>query len=220
VRQSSEHIGFIAHEVRNPLSAARMAFQSLRRTLLSQGGRSVDILDRNLHRTADVIDSALTHVWLKMGVVPRAESILVSDFIREIELDASLEADGKTITLIVDVERDLKITGDTRLLRSAVSNLLQNALKFSRAGTQVTLRARQAEGRVLIEIEDACGGLPPGRAEELFAPTVQRADDRSGFGLGLAIALQAANAHNGTVKVRDLPGHGCIFTIDLPASEP
>lgn len=54
--------------------------------------------------------------------------------------------------------------------------------------------------------------------EELFNPLVQRGENRTGFGLGLGIALQAAEAHNGTIKVRDMPGQGCAFTIDLPST--
>jgi signal transduction histidine kinase len=60
--------------------------------------------------------------------------------------------------------------------------------------------------------------VPPGKAEELFAPLVQRGENRSGFGLGLSIALQAAEAHNGTIKVRDVPGTGCTFVLDLPST--
>jgi signal transduction histidine kinase len=67
-----------------------------------------------------------------------------------------------------------------------------------------------------IEVADQCGGLPPGRAEELFTPLVQRHGDRSGFGLGLAIVLQAAEAHGGTAKVHDVPHVGCVFSLDLP----
>jgi signal transduction histidine kinase len=70
---------------------------------------------------------------------------------------------------------------------------------------------------VNIEVADHCGGLPPGKAEELFLPLVQRDENRSGFGMGLAIALHTAEAHRGTVKVRDVPGTGWVFTIDLPA---
>jgi hypothetical protein len=71
---------------------------------------------------------------------------------------------------------------------------------------------------VLIEVEDACGGLPPGRADDLFKPLVQRGKDHTGFGLGLTISQQAAQAHGGTLSVRDLSGRGCVFTLQLPAA--
>ena len=82
------------------------------------------------------------------------------------------------------------------------------------------LRAHTREGRVLIEVEDECGGLPPGKAEELFRPFEQRSSDRSGLGLGLAISMQSVEANGGELSVRDLPGKGCVFTISLPLAPP
>ena len=136
----------------------------------------------------------------------------------QIQADAALEAQAKQIKVVVSVADDLSIKADPRLLRSAISNLLHNALKFSHEDSTVVLSARHAEGRVMIEVTDGCGGLPPGKVEELFTPLVQRGENRTGFGLGLAIALQAAEAHNGTIKVRDIPQQGCTFTIDLPST--
>ena len=98
-------------------------------------------------------------------------------------------------------------------------NLLQNAFKFSHRKGHVSLTARVVADRVLIEVEDECGGLPDGRAEELFQPFAQRGDDRTGLGLGLSISRRAIEANRGTLGVRNLPGTGCIFTIDLPRSK-
>jgi signal transduction histidine kinase len=67
-------------------------------------------------------------------------------------------------------------------------------------------------------VEDECGGLPPGKVEDLFRPFEQRGTDRSGMGLGLTICRKAAHANHGEILVRDLPGKGCIFTLDLPKS--
>ncbi|HZL19497.1 MAG TPA: sensor histidine kinase [Polyangia bacterium] len=217
-RQASEHLGFIAHELRNPLGAAQLAFHLLRGELPES--RTVERLDRNLRQTAEMINSVLSHASLKMGVEPRPAPIALEHFLREIESDAELEAQTRKIEMIVSAPKDLTVQADPRLLRSAISNLLQNALKFSREGSKVTLTAVRTDGRVTIEVADACGGLPPGKAAELFTPLVQRSENRSGFGLGLAIALQAAEAHNGTIKVRDIPGVGCAFIIDLPSSAP
>jgi signal transduction histidine kinase len=115
----------------------------------------------------------------------------------------------------MDAENTLEINADERLLVSAVSNLLQNALKFTRPGGQVILRGRTEEGTVVIEVEDECGGLPPGKHEELFTPYVQRHSQRRGLGLGLAITREAVEAHGGEVSVRNLPGKGCVFAVKL-----
>ena len=216
-RSASEHLGFIAHEIRNPLSSARMAFDLMTRGEAAHAKRASELLARNLRRVADVVDNALNQASLKMGLVPRLSRIPLLPFLQEIDLDASAEAGAKDITVVIDGAAELTIEADARLLRSAVSNLLYNAIKFSRPGSTVVVRASSAPGEITVEVEDRCGGLPAGRAEELFLPLVQRSSDHSGFGLGLAIAMQAAEAHNGSIRVRDVPGVGCIFTVNLPS---
>jgi signal transduction histidine kinase len=70
--------------------------------------------------------------------------------------------------------------------------------------------------RIRIEVEDECGGLAPGSIEKMFQPFTQLGNDRSGLGLGLTICRNSVEASGGTLSVRDLPGTGCVFTIDLP----
>jgi len=71
-------------------------------------------------------------------------------------------------------------------------------------------------GRAKIEIEDSCGGLPPGKVEAALAPFVRLDVSQDGFGLGLAIARQAVDAHGGSIRVQNVPGKGCIFVLELP----
>jgi hypothetical protein len=217
-RQQSEHLGFIAHELRNPLAAARVALQRLRNREreLTVGGRTVDLLDRSLRRASAMIDNTLSHASLKLGVDPRLESLALGDLLRDIEEDAGIDAQARGIDLVMAARGQGLIIADPRLLRSAVFNLVQNALKFSPAGSEVSLTAHAEPGIVTIEVADACGGLPPGKVDDLFAPLVQRGENRSGFGLGLAIARQAVEAQGGIIKVRDVPGDGCVFSIELP----
>ena len=73
--------------------------------------------------------------------------------------------------------------------------------------------------RALVEIEDCCGGLEPGKVESLFAPFLRVDQAQSGFGLGLAIAKQAVEAHGGSIRVQNLPTKGCIFVIEVPVSD-
>jgi hypothetical protein len=107
---------------------------------------------------------------------------------------------------------------DRQLITAALANLMQNAFKFSRPNGHVVLRTdtTTATGRVLIDVEDECGGLPEGKAEDLFHPFEQRSANRTGLGLGLAIARQSVETNGGVIRARNLPGKGCIFTIDLP----
>jgi hypothetical protein len=103
------------------------------------------------------------------------------------------------------------------MLAAAVANLLQNAFKFTKRHTEVRLHAHVEGGRVLIDVEDHFGGLATGSTDKLLLPFVQNGEDRSGLGLGLDICRRSVEANNGVLKVRDIPGAGCVFTIDLPA---
>jgi signal transduction histidine kinase len=93
---------------------------------------------------------------------------------------------------------------------------LQNAFKFTRPGTSVTLRVGADAERVLIEVQDECGGLLNENTDELFRPFEQRSADRTGQGLGLAFSRWAVEANHGRVYARSVAGAGCVFTVDLP----
>ena len=108
---------------------------------------------------------------------------------------------------------------DPRLIRSALGNLLRNAVKYTRSGTMVELRGRIRNGHAEIEVEDRCGGLEPGKVEEAFSPFVRLNTGENGFGLGLAIAKQAVDAHGGSIRVQNLPSKGCIFVLELPQGD-
>jgi hypothetical protein len=140
----------------------------------------------------------------------------LSEFIAEVKRTASLQAKVKKCSFTVSaVDRHLALDADRDLLLSAVGNLLQNAFKFTRPNTEVTLNAYSTGDRILIDVKDNCGGLPPGDAEKMFEPFTQRNEDRSGVGLGLSIAKRGVEANGGTLTVRNLPGVGCVFTVDL-----
>jgi signal transduction histidine kinase len=141
----------------------------------------------------------------------------VADFIADAASAARLdEANTGCILAVPTVDPLLGISGNREDLLAALSNLLQNAFKFTHFHTEITLLAHAFGEHVLIEVHDHCGGLPQGLAEKLFTPFVQRNRDKSGIGLGLSIARHSVEADRGTLTVQDLPGVGCVFAIRLP----
>jgi rfaE bifunctional protein nucleotidyltransferase chain/domain len=215
-RAAGEHVAFVAHELRNPLGAARVALSLLRRTSLAESSRPVEVLERSLTRLRDLIDNVLTAERLQAGVTVRRERLALGELLATAGKEVEPEAEDRTLRIECDGDDALAIEGDRRLLFSAVTNLVRNAIKFSGSGGTVTLRGRRQGARVLIEVEDTCGGLPDKQAEQLFEPFVQAGSDRSGFGLGLSIVKQAVDAHGGAIRVRNLPGRGCVFVLELP----
>jgi signal transduction histidine kinase len=155
-------------------------------------------------------------VRITAGLAVQNQLFSLADFIAAIKVSASLEAQVKECTLAVcDVDPRLAVEGDRELLFSAVGNLLQNAFKFTQPHTEVTLNAYAEADRILIEVADRCGGLSQD-ADTLFQSFTQAGTDRSGLGLGLSIARRSVEANDGFLRLRDVPGSGCIFTIDLP----
>ena len=219
-RQASalnERIGVFAHELRNHLNTAMLALSAIKTGNVAVGGATGAVLDRSLVALRNLIDRSLVEVRMTAGMPSRLTRFSLAGFIAEIKTSASLEADVRRCKLAVpEVDGQLALDADRDLLASAVGNLLQNAFKFTRPGSQVSLTAYAAGDRVMIEVEDHCGGLPAGFAGRMFEPFSQGSEDRSGLGLGLSIAQHSVEASDGTLSVRDLPGQGCVFTIDLP----
>jgi signal transduction histidine kinase len=210
-------LGFFAHELRNLLNSATLALTAIKAGNVGVGGATGGVLDRSLVGMRNLIDRSLTEVRMTAGMPAQHHLFSLSDFIAEVKLSASLEAQVRECTLTVSlVDPELAVDADRDLLLSAVGNLLQNAFKFTHHGTEVTLNTYAAADRILIDIEDKCGGLPEGTAAKMFLPFEQVSGDKSGLGLGLSISRSSVEANDGVLRVRDLPGAGCIFTIDLP----
>jgi signal transduction histidine kinase len=155
------------------------------------------------------------------GVFAR-ERVSVSELMEEIQVVATIEAAARGFKLeVTPLDDALQIETDRLLVVGAVVNLLRNAFKFSPPGSTICLRMfRLADERVGIEVEDECGGLPPGNEEGLFQSFEQRNTDRSGLGLGLAVSRQNIRAVGGELRVRNLPGKGCAFSLELPLRSP
>lgn len=215
-RTLSERLGYLAHEVRNLVHTATLALTALKAGPMGLGGATGAVLDRSLIALRALVDRSLSEVRLTAGMPARRRVLSVASLIGEARGSAALEAQSRGCELAVGrIEHGLAVEADPELLLCALGNLLQNAFKFTAPRSEVSLSAYAEAGRVLIEVADRCGGLPPGRAQRLFAPFEQCGADRSGLGLGLSIARRAVEANDGHLRVREVPGTGCIFIIDL-----
>jgi signal transduction histidine kinase len=172
---------------------------------------------RNLSRLRHRIDNSLVSLRIRhLGRVRSIHAARVS--LRDI-VDAArdeLAGDAEQGQIAILVDGDAVTCADPRLIQSAIANLVGNAVKYTRPGGTIHVSVRETPNLVSVEIEDECGGLPEGKAEELFTPFTQRGADRTGFGLGLAITKDAIEAHHGSVQVTNLSGKGCVFMVTLP----
>ena len=212
----TERSGVFAHELRNRVSAVQLAFLAIKSGRAPIGGSVAAVVTRNLQGMTALIDRALVEVRLDSGNAS-PQRVQLYQLIEEAEIDGTMEAGVHGVSLAVTpTDRAIAIDADPQILAGVLANLLQNAFKFTPAGGQVALKTTVVAGRVEIEIADQCGGLPPGKAEQIFGAFQQRGVDRTGLGLGLFISRKGVEASGGLIRVLDVPGRGCVFTIELP----
>jgi signal transduction histidine kinase len=198
------------------LNTALIAFQVVKTGNVGVAGSTGAVLHRSLVGACDLVARSLAGIRLTQGV-QRPERLLVDQFVAELTEGAVLAANAQGVTLkIPPVEDGLTIEADRQVLSAILTNVLQNAFKFTRPRSTVTLRIRTSVERVLFEIQDECGGLPGGDICDMFRPFEQRGLNRTGLGLGLAFSRLATEVNHGRLYAVDLPGVGCIFTVDLP----
>jgi signal transduction histidine kinase len=213
----TEKIEHLAEDLRSRLGTAMLAFAAAKASNLSLKGATGSVLEHGLFELRDLIDRALAETRSATGDSHCEEVFSVAELIEEIKFAAELAAQVRGCSLLVTaVSPNLNAKGNQDLLYAALGSLVQNAFKFTRAHTAVLLNVHTAADRILIDVVDHCGGLPRGDTEDIFLPFTQSAHDRSGLGLGLAIARKNVEMNGGSLTARDMPGKGCAFTISLP----
>jgi signal transduction histidine kinase len=197
------------------LNAALLAFHALRLGTVAVNGSTGTVLGRSLMSLRDLVDNTLSDVRMAANI-QRSERVPVAAFLSDIAVVANLHAESRALQFALEqVNPELAVNADPQLLVSAVMNLLNNAFKYTRAGGRVVLRALCDDGRVRIEIEDECGGIPDSTVDPFKVFADRRRTDRTGLGLGLSIARKAVRMHGGDIHFRNLPGKGCVFVIEM-----
>jgi signal transduction histidine kinase len=214
-RRSNEHLGALAHQLHHLLRTAVLAYDVLRGGSVGIRGSTGDVLGRSLIGLRDLVDRSLTEVRLAAGG-SQPERIPVAQLIEDIELSAIHNAHARGLRLTVGaVDRVLIVEADRQILSSMVSNLLDNAFKYTRPHSHVWLHTRATVDRVLFDIEDQCGGISAAELPQLLQPYESQGDEPSALGSGLAICVRGAQALHGEIHVRN-QNNGCVFTVDLP----
>jgi signal transduction histidine kinase len=210
-----QRIGALAHELRNALATVSVGFDALKDGHAGFASKTAAIVGRGIRRMETLISQTLAEAKLQAGRLELVTQELTA-IVREV-VDAQPPSH---VSLRVDIECDAAIEADRTLIVSALGNLVQNAVKFTRAGGTVTIRATadKGHGEVVIEVEDECGGLPIAETEALFEPFHQHDPSHGGAGLGLTIVRDAVAAHGGTVEARNRAPVGCVFRLRWPLS--
>ncbi len=217
--REDKHLGFLTHEMRNALTSATISYQLIQKGTVGLSGNTGRVLERSLLRMQELIDRSLTEVRLRVDPQLRIESSRLVVVVDQILVTAEVEAHAKNQQIQVSIDPALLIEADQQSFHSALSNLIQNAIKFTPERGKIQIRGVADGGHIHVEVEDECGGIPEANATDLFKAFEQRDENRTGLGLGLTIAHRAIALNHGTIEVENLPAKGCIFKITLPRND-
>ena len=217
----------ISHELRSPLARLVIALELGRRRANPEVQGSLNRIEREAGRLNEMIEQLLVVSRLESGVdQTEKKPVDIVGIVREVVEDAEFEADSRNCSVRLSVEREnCLVSGTESLLRSAVENVVRNALLHTGEGTEVEISVRCLEtvdGRqTVIEVRDRGTGVPEEVLGDLFRPffRVGEARERSkgGVGLGLTIVERAVRLHGGTVTAANAPEGGLVVTMLLPA---
>jgi signal transduction histidine kinase len=215
--EANERLGFLVHELRNSIQMANLSVRAMELGGLTLVGATGSVLKRSLASMRNLVDGSLAEVRAK-GSVPIPRTIFsLAAFVQDARTAAQLEADLRgCVLLVADVDPVLRLDANRDLLLGSLANLLSNAFKFTHRHTAINLSAYEVDDRILIEVEDRCGGLHANYEDTMFKPFLQLGEDKTGLGLGLSIARQNVESMGGALTVRNVPGVGCVFTIAFP----
>ena len=214
-RERSEYLAGIAHQMRSPLSALALSVHVLERRAPSLDRVIIDRIRRSVRRLQGLVDGVLRLERFTPEELPvKAQEIDCFRLATEIVSDREHEASRKGLRVEVDVPRELRMIADPDLLRDAVDNLVDNAIKYTPSGVvEVSARAEDPD-RVVFAVEDSGPGIRPERRGELFAPV--ESERSGGTGIGLVVVQRAVAAQHGEVGVDSEPGEGARFWFRLP----
>ncbi len=226
-RARDQFLSIASHELRSPVTALKGTAQFLRRA--QANGRLTEerldtllaTLEASANRLATLIDDLLDVARLQRGDLPlRRTPTDMSHLVRELVR----HGEWGEAQFVMDAEPDLEVTIDPDRIGQVVSNLLDNAVKYSPPGEPISVRLRTRDEGVLLEIQDSGIGLPADSLESIFIPFGRAANAQRtnipGLGLGLHVSRRIAEQHGGRLWAEsDGEGMGTLMSLWLPSGE-
>jgi signal transduction histidine kinase len=215
-QKEAEHISFIIHELRNPLSAAKLAATRLRQLMPDGNPGLFDVLDRNINRLEGLVSGVLDMERLQAGKVqPHLSTVELGELLDAPIVTARMAAEAKGLTLRATYDPHVLLQVDRDLSRSAISNVIDNAVKYTDSG-EVLVVAESGVDHTAIHVRDNCPGLSKEELHIIFEPFERGHSRKPGSGLGLAIARRALEAEGGSIGAESPGERGCHFWLTLP----
>jgi signal transduction histidine kinase len=220
-------VQFVSHEMRTPLAAIQGSSDLMRRYRLSEEKQQqlAETIGSESRRLARMIEAFLSVEQLSAGQMELKQEVISAQEVLGICLERVRPlAERKQIRIRLEMGEEALLAGDRELMEYAVYNLLTNAVKYSPAETEVSVRVSRDAGHVRISVQDQGMGMDRRELKQVFRKFYRtrgaEASGEAGTGIGLAIVEQIVTLHGGKIEVASQPGKGSCFTLVLPAQVP
>jgi signal transduction histidine kinase len=229
--QQMEFVAGVTHELRTPVAVIRSAAENLSHGIIGNSDRVKRygaMIESEARRLGEMIESVLQYAGLESGATLGNQAPVAPVEIIDAAIDTAVAAAGGALTVQRDIAPDLpNVVGDAAALRSALQNLIANAVKYGGADRWVGVRAEHLNQRhpeICITVSDHGAGIPPADLPHIFEPFYRGSDavagQAHGNGLGLSLVRRIAIAHGGRVAVTSKLNAGTTFTLTLPVAPP
>jgi two-component system sensor histidine kinase CpxA len=212
-------LGDVSHELRSPLSRLMVALSLVKQGPAEEAAENLERIGLEARRLDTMIGQLLALTRIDSGV-DRGSPVQfdLTNLVQEVANDGDFEARARGRRVMIKHADSCTITGFEEPLRSAVENVVRNAIRHTAEGTTVEISVIEDEARTVLRVRDYGPGVPEAMLAEIFLPFRRVANDSSdGAGLGLAIAERAVNIHRGTLRAMNASGGGLVVEIDLPS---
>lgn len=217
----------VSHELKTPITAIRAHLENLLDGVEQPNDQTLQIMLTQSDRLGRLVEQLLDLSKLESGEVPlRREPVVLAPLVDRVCSEIEVACADREVRIVTALSPDLPtIEADAERVHQVIFNLVDNAVRFTPEGGEVRIEARRHNGAVEVSVADTGVGIPaealPRLFERFYRVDAARArDDGGGTGIGLAIARSVVEAHGGVIRAESEPGHGAVFTFDLPVSLP
>ena len=223
-RTRRDLVANVSHELKTPIAAIRAHLENLLDGVEEPDPRTIQIMLTQSERLGRLVEQLLDLSRLDSGEVPlHRERVSVGPLVSRVVSEISVARQAADVAIERAIPDDLPpLDADEERLHQVLFNLVDNALRFTPPGGEVTIAADRRNGSVEISVADTGVGIPgehlPKLFERFYRVDPARSREDGGTGIGLAIARSVVEAHGGHIKAESVPGRGSVFSFDLPVA--
>ncbi|HEY4365526.1 MAG TPA: ATP-binding protein [Bryobacteraceae bacterium] len=212
-------LGDVSHELRSPLSRLIVALSLVKQGPAEEAAENLERIGLEARRLDSLIGQLLALTRIDSGVDRGAPAPFdLTNLVQEVSNDGDFEARAHNRRVVIERADPCTVSGFEELLRSAVENVVRNAIRYTAEGTAIEISLEARGPQAVLRVRDHGPGVPETMLADIFLPFRRVANGNfDGAGLGLAIAGRAVNLHHGTIRAQNASTGGLVVEVELPS---